>query len=458
MNKIQPIDIILVTYRRLDLLKLSIRKIYERIRYPYRLLVVNNDKDDAETAHYLRFAKDCGYLYDFINLENKGLPNGLTEGFKYFENTKEGVSEYVVTTQDDVIPSLLRPECLLERLLNLFKKYEPEYGAISCRTQRIRRRDVDEERELIDSPTSLASFFRIQRSDDIKKLGYYFTKREHWESPEIAKSMLQLKKKLGVATHLYVSDEGFMPKNKGFEDGFVKYNTYSPERINQGELQPYPDIDQDTCIPLKVNNPRDMKEHQKRLAFWNLYGFKKSAVMLEELRTRHGKLSQHQYIQMNEFSHFLYTMARDLPKIYNIVEIGVTTGVSTNSFLYGLYDRTKDKGKRKLYSIDISPKCKETANVDPDIISQWEFIEGDSTKMKWDKGQIDILLIDGDHSYEAVKADYENFEPYVRSGGMILLHDISWQAKGVQRFYEELGKPGIILPLSPSGMAVIIKV
>jgi len=455
MERIEPVDIILVTYRRLDLLKNTLRMMYERLLYPRRILVVNNDKDDADTAHYLTWAKNCGYIHDFINLENEGFASGLSEGFQYFEKTKQGVSEYVVTTQDDVVPALLRPKCELERLSELFKKYESEYGAISCRTQRTRRREVNEEKELIDSPTSLASFFRIQRSDDIKQTGHYFTHREHWESPEIAKSMHQLKKKLGVATHLYVSDEGFMPKNKGFAEDFTEYNTYSPERVKQGDLQPYSDIDFETCIPVKVNDPRDMNEHEKRLAFWELYGFKKSAVMLEAIRKRHGK-KKYNFVQMNEFSHFLYTLARDYPEVSTIVEIGSANGVSTNSFLYGLHDRAKSPKRTILYSIDIND-CSETADVDNDIKDRWKFIRGDSTKMIWDKGQIDILLIDGDHSYEAVKADYKNFEPFVRRGGMILLHDVLWEDKGVKRFYEELGTPGIVLPLSPSGMAVIIK-
>lgn len=39
--------------------------------------------------------------------------------------------------------------------------------------------------------------------------------------------------------------------------------------------------------------------------------------------------------------------------------------------------------------------------------------------------QIDFLFIDGDHSYEGVKRDYELYSPLVRSGGLIALHDIA---------------------------------
>lgn len=38
--------------------------------------------------------------------------------------------------------------------------------------------------------------------------------------------------------------------------------------------------------------------------------------------------------------------------------------------------------------------------------------------------QIDFLFIDGDHSYEGVKQDFNLFAPLVKPGGIIALHDI----------------------------------
>ena len=38
--------------------------------------------------------------------------------------------------------------------------------------------------------------------------------------------------------------------------------------------------------------------------------------------------------------------------------------------------------------------------------------------------KIDLLFIDGDHSYEGVKKDYELYSPFVKKGGMIVFHDI----------------------------------
>ena len=38
--------------------------------------------------------------------------------------------------------------------------------------------------------------------------------------------------------------------------------------------------------------------------------------------------------------------------------------------------------------------------------------------------ELDLLFIDGDHSYDAVKADFSNYGPLVRGGGLIAFHDI----------------------------------
>lgn len=41
-----------------------------------------------------------------------------------------------------------------------------------------------------------------------------------------------------------------------------------------------------------------------------------------------------------------------------------------------------------------------------------------------DGDPIDMLFIDGDHTYEGVRADYELYSPLVRPGGIIGFHDI----------------------------------
>lgn len=56
--------------------------------------------------------------------------------------------------------------------------------------------------------------------------------------------------------------------------------------------------------------------------------------------------------------------------------------------------------------------------------------------------KLDYLFIDGDHSYEGVKRDFEMYSPLVRSGGMIAFHDIAVHTKDkackVDRFWTEI--------------------
>jgi predicted O-methyltransferase YrrM len=51
-------------------------------------------------------------------------------------------------------------------------------------------------------------------------------------------------------------------------------------------------------------------------------------------------------------------------------------------------------------------------------------------------GPIRLLFIDGDHSYEQSREDFESWSPFVVPHGLICFHDITtWP--GVTRFYEE---------------------
>lgn len=49
---------------------------------------------------------------------------------------------------------------------------------------------------------------------------------------------------------------------------------------------------------------------------------------------------------------------------------------------------------------------------------------------------IDLLLVDGDHSYEGCKRDLVKWLPKVKAGGLVILHDLGW-AEGIQRAAEE---------------------
>lgn len=63
--------------------------------------------------------------------------------------------------------------------------------------------------------------------------------------------------------------------------------------------------------------------------------------------------------------------------------------------------------------------------LDPDFE---RIIQGDSTVVHADIDEtFDALFIDGNHSYEYVKKDYENYRDKVKSGGIIAFHDVNFE-------------------------------
>ena len=58
------------------------------------------------------------------------------------------------------------------------------------------------------------------------------------------------------------------------------------------------------------------------------------------------------------------------------------------------------------------------------------------------RGAIDLIFIDGDHSYDACRADIAAWAPYVKPGGVIAFHDFGSRADGVTRAIFEAIKAG----------------
>jgi cephalosporin hydroxylase len=91
------------------------------------------------------------------------------------------------------------------------------------------------------------------------------------------------------------------------------------------------------------------------------------------------------------------------------------------SFNYGVFDDTFTEikyGPKQMYaSTQWEKYIKELQGDSHDPV----FVE--RVKREIDT-PVDMLFIDGDHSYEGVKADFENFSLLVRPGGYVVFHDI----------------------------------
>jgi len=94
-----------------------------------------------------------------------------------------------------------------------------------------------------------------------------------------------------------------------------------------------------------------------------------------------------------------------------ILELGVREGESTKAFL----EACKTTGG-KVISIDIQ----DCHTVSEDL--NWQFIQSDDLDIGWDK-DIDLLFIDTSHDYGQTLAELEKFIPFVKRGGVILMHD-----------------------------------
>lgn len=55
---------------------------------------------------------------------------------------------------------------------------------------------------------------------------------------------------------------------------------------------------------------------------------------------------------------------------------------------------------------------------------------------------VDLLFIDDSHYYDDIKANFEHFLPFMKSGGYVVFHDYYFETEdvdGVRRFCNELG-------------------
>ncbi len=103
-----------------------------------------------------------------------------------------------------------------------------------------------------------------------------------------------------------------------------------------------------------------------------------------------------------------------------IVEVGRFNGGS--SFLLACANP-----KAPIHSVDIAPqdddrlrRCLANAGVGSNL----ELIVGDSQRDAYPEiHDVDLLFIDGDHSYEGCTRDLENWYPKLVPGGHVLLHD-----------------------------------
>lgn len=132
--------------------------------------------------------------------------------------------------------------------------------------------------------------------------------------------------------------------------------------------------------------------------------------------SRYEVYANDQGSDMMEYLPYLRSVAKG-----NVLEIGTRWGISTTALLAGL----QENGGH-LYSVDVEEHC---ASLYPGHL-QWTFIHGHS-RLSTDRIKelipptLDVLFVDGDHSFAAALYDMETYGAMVRPGGLILAHDVN---------------------------------
>jgi len=112
------------------------------------------------------------------------------------------------------------------------------------------------------------------------------------------------------------------------------------------------------------------------------------------------------------------------------------------------------------YANDVYERVKEINKKEFSGFSELMQMRFDVASHNFSDGSIDILHIDGTHTYDAVKNDFTNWLPKVRRGGVILLHDTMVRKKdfGVWKFLKEIKEQYRILEFPFSeGLALVCK-
>ena len=165
---------------------------------------------------------------------------------------------------------------------------------------------------------------------------------------------------------------------------------------------------------------------------------------------------------LGDSAELLYGLVRSIkPEV--CVEIGSAIGKSASYIGMAL----KENGRGMLYAIDPHEPT-EWNDVNVPVDSFKEFTgnisaigvreqvsiirsHSDAAARNWSL-PIDLIFIDGDHSYEGVKRDWELFVPHVKPSGIVIFHDTIWDLPpyvgtvrsdmGVPRFVDELRQKG----------------
>lgn len=134
-----------------------------------------------------------------------------------------------------------------------------------------------------------------------------------------------------------------------------------------------------------------------------------------------------------------------------LVELGTFMGVSFFSFCQAVREHSlatrcvavdcwKGDAQIGFYGDDIYNRVKNYRDERYPDFAELKRMYFDEAAGDFEENSIDILHIDGLHTYEAVRHDFETWLPLVKSGGIILFHDVNefQETFGAHRLWDEI--------------------
>jgi predicted O-methyltransferase YrrM len=185
----------------------------------------------------------------------------------------------------------------------------------------------------------------------------------------------------------------------------------------------------------------------ERVESWpgSLDGFEDLAMLFSSNRLNHGIAT----LQIDEAA-LLYRLAGEVPSGSTVAEIGRFKGGSTVLIASALPEGAH------LYSYDLHAAVETDvpgAHLDDElrkVLSRYgldgrvNLVVGDSHTVEHPPGTLALLFVDGDHSYDGVRADWLHWRDRVAPGGHLLFHDAvatggySTSSEGVVRLIAEI--------------------
>jgi GT2 family glycosyltransferase len=136
---------------------------------------------------------------------------------------------------------------------------------------------------------------------------------------------------------------------------------------------------------------------------------------------------------------------------HTVVELGTMTGNSFAAFAQGVQTLGLDAA---CYAIDTWKGDPHTGFFGEEVFEDWSAFHDrhfgafsrivrstfDEALTKFEDGSVDLLHIDGFHTYESVRHDFESWLPKLSTKAVVLLHDVNVRERdfGVWQFWEEL--------------------